>query len=258
VGSEPLRVLNISGGVQSSTLAYMVLEGELEVDVAVFADTRWEYDRTYRQVDYVEGLLADAGVSLIRTDVGSVPERVIHQPKAHFVTMPAWTLGPQGQPGKMREICTHEFKIAPLRRVVREQMKRRGLDHVVQYLGISWEERRRVRLSDVRYIELVYPLVDQRMDRDACLRYAREHGYREPAQSSCIGCPFHTNESWAWLRDAEPHNFADAVRVDRAIRHGGPLGKAFDGEVFLHRSRVPLEEADLRSPEEHGQMVLEV
>ena len=120
------------------------------------------------------------------------------------------------------------------------------------------EERRRIRESDVRYIDLVYPLVDLRVDRDGCLAYAAARGYREPAQSSCIGCPLHTDETWQWLREAEPHNYADAVRVDAAIRRGGSRGAPLAGEAFLHRSRVPLDEADLRTPEQRGQGVLDL
>jgi hypothetical protein len=252
--TDALHVLNVSGGVQSSTLAYMAVEGDGPLpDVAVFADTRWEYQRTYAQVEYVEDLLGTIGVPLIRTDVGSVPERVIEQPTRHFVTMPAWTLTPDGRAGKMREVCTVDYKVRPIRRAVRALMEQRGLKRVVQYLGVSWEERRRVRPSDVRFVDLVYPLVDARIDRDGCLAYARDHGYQEPAQSSCVGCPLHTNETWQWLKENEPENWADAVRVDEAIRHGGGRGTPLAGEAFLHRSRVPLAEADLRTPEQRGQ-----
>ena len=35
-------MLSLGAGVQSSTLLLMAREGELELDAAVFADTRWE------------------------------------------------------------------------------------------------------------------------------------------------------------------------------------------------------------------------
>ena len=46
--------------------------------------------------------------------------------------------------------------------------------------------------------------------------------------------------------------WADAVEVDRAIRHADGM----DGEVFLHRNCVPLEDVDLRTDEDKRQMTL--
>lgn len=251
--SDRLRVLNISGGVQSSTLAYMAVEGELDVDLAIFADTKWENDRTYAQVEKVRALLEEHGVEFrwLMPEM-SVPERYL-SPAKRFVTMPVWTRMADGTEGKMREICTHDFKIAPIRRVVRAAMEARGLKAVTQYIGISFDERRRVRTSDVKYIDLRYPLVEREMTRAMCLEYAETHGYPEPPQTSCIGCPFHDNVHWRYIRDHEPHNWQNAIEVDRAIRKGGPNGKPLEGEAFLHRSRVPLEFADLRTDEEKGQ-----
>lgn len=252
--ADRLHVLNISGGVQSSTLAYMAHRGELPVDLAVFADTKWENDRTYAQVEKVRALLEEAGIDFrwIEPEM-SVPDRFLLKGAKRYVTMPVWTVMADGTAGKMREICTYEFKIAPIRRLVREVMTARDLKKVTQFIGISFDERRRVRLSDVKYIDLRYPLVELEMTREDCLAYAEENGYPEPPQTSCIGCPFHDNVHWRYIRDHEPHNWQNAIEVDRAIRRGGPNGKPLAGQAFLHRSKVPLEEADLRTEEEKGQ-----
>jgi len=46
---------------------------------------------------------------------------------------------------------------------------------------------------------------------------------------------------------------AHAVEVDRTIRNGV---RGIRGELFLHRSAVPLEEADLSTLADHGQVDL--
>jgi hypothetical protein len=55
------------------------------------------------------------------------------------------------------------------------------------------------------------------------------------------------------MRDYDPGTCADAVSVDRAVRTGF---RGFRGEVFLHRSAVPLDQADLSTDSDRGQLDL--
>jgi hypothetical protein len=74
-----------------------------------------------------------------------------------------------------------------------------------------------------------------------------------------ITCPFHTDHRWRDLRDNRPDEWADAVEFDRAIRHGNAgarNGVELRGTAYLHRSCVPLDQVDLSTPEERGQLNL--
>lgn len=55
------------------------------------------------------------------------------------------------------------------------------------------------------------------------------------------------------MRESDRPSWEDAVEVDRALRHGL---RGIRGEVFLHRSCVPLDEADLSTAADHGQLDL--
>ncbi|SES41233.1 hypothetical protein SAMN03159406_04141 [Rhizobium sp. NFR03] len=55
------------------------------------------------------------------------------------------------------------------------------------------------------------------------------------------------------MRDEDPEAWLDAVAVDRAIRTGL---RGIRGEVYLHRSAVPLDEADLSTAADRGQLDL--
>ncbi len=55
------------------------------------------------------------------------------------------------------------------------------------------------------------------------------------------------------MRDDDPEAWADAVEVDRALRTGV---RGIRGEVYLHRSCVPLDEANLSTLADHGQLDL--
>jgi hypothetical protein len=45
---------------------------------------------------------------------------------------------------------------------------------------------------------------------------------------------------------------ADAIEVDRAIRHA----KASNGTQYMHHTKVPLEQVDLTTARDHGQLDL--
>ena len=67
-----------------------------------------------------------------------------------------------------------------------------------------------------------------------------------------ITCPFHGNAGWRWIRDHDPHGWAEAVEFDKAIREGYPRateqGQQLRGQYFLHRTCQPLGEVDLDPP----------
>jgi hypothetical protein len=55
------------------------------------------------------------------------------------------------------------------------------------------------------------------------------------------------------MRDHDPDAWADAVSVDRTIRIGF---RGIRGEVYLHRSAMPLDQADLSTAADRGQLDL--
>jgi len=71
-------------------------------------------------------------------------------------------------------------------------------------------------------------------------------------KSACAGCPFGGNERWRWIRDHDPDAWAQAVELDKALRHGYPHaadgGQRLRGQYFLHRSCRPLDQVDLDPP----------
>ena len=56
--TEPLQILSLGAGVQSTCMALMAARGELPpVDAAIFADTGAEPQRVYDHLDWLEGEL---------------------------------------------------------------------------------------------------------------------------------------------------------------------------------------------------------
>jgi hypothetical protein len=169
----------------------------------------------------------------------------------------------KGNRGMSRRQCTREYKIDPIVKKIRELLglkkgERAARDvQVVQWIGISWDEMQRMKISGHKYIEHRWPLIEKQMSRRHCLQWMAERQYPKPAKSACLGCPYSTNAQWRNLKDNSPEEWAETVAVDKAIRNGSPKQQARPEKVrsklYLHKDCVPLDEADLSTPEERGQ-----
>lgn len=250
------HIISLGAGVQSSTMALMAAHGKITPmpDCAIFADTQWEPKAVYKWLDWLEKQLP---FPVYRVTAGSIRENLLKNSTGQqFAAVPWHMLMPDGSPAMGRRQCTKEYKIEPITRKIRELI---GLSKgqrgprsvaVVQWIGISTDEIQRMKMSRHAYIENRWPLIDARMSRWDCLKWMERNGYPKPAKSSCIGCPYHSDEQWRELRDKTPDEWADAILVDELIRTGPKMR----GQQFMHRSLVPLAKADLSTAEDRGQL----
>jgi hypothetical protein len=268
--SEPsLRVLSLGAGVQSTALALMACDGALPgLNAAIFADTGWEPKRVYRQLDRVAAELMTAGIPLYRVSKGNLREDSVN-PAHRFASVPYYVRNPDGSEGMGRRQCTAEYKLTPIMRACRELLGAAPPNYrsvprgrvVEQWIGFSTDEVHRANnRRDVRYAYKRFPLLELGMSRKDCERFLRARGWGDTAKSACIGCPFHGNAQWRELRDNYPDEWSDAVDFDRAIRKGGAHGLPLNSEAFLHRSRVPLEQAPINrvTRREYADMQLDI
>ena len=247
-----MKVLSLGWGVQSFALAAMIALGDLEqVDFAIHADTTHERRGTYKFRDRWEPWLRERGLEVVTVRPG---QRV--RPVGSTNTdLPVFAAGDNGHGrGMLSRQCTGFWKIAPMRREIRRQMRTRGIkllpDVVQSWIGISLDEYKRMRVSNVDYAQNRYPLIEQKMSRWDCKKYLQLKGLEVPPRSSCVFCPYHDNGTWREIKTS-PDDWNHAVMVDIGVRHVRP-----PGELFLHRDLVPLEHVDLRSPEDKGQLSL--
>ncbi|EIP96797.1 hypothetical protein OpiT1DRAFT_01222 [Opitutaceae bacterium TAV1] len=253
---EPIHVLSLGAGVQSSTVALMFALGELSPmpTAAIFADTGAEPAAVYDWLAALEKRLPFTVHRIQRADgLTANIERSIHG--GRFAGAPFFAKTPTGI-GPMRRQCTKEFKIEPIVSKVREMVGlskgQRGGKAIraVQYIGISVDEIYRMKPSRTPWIEHRWPLVDLRMSRHDCLRWMASHGIPTPPRSACVYCPYKSNHEWRKLRDTDPAGWAEACRVDALIRTGV---RGVRDPLFVHRQLVPLADVDLRTDLDHGQ-----
>lgn len=284
-----LRAISLGAGVQSTTMALLAAHGEIGPmpDCAIFADTGWEPKAVYEHLEWLmSGNVLPFPVHIV--SAGDIRRHLLAAGEGHrWASIPAFakTVTPAGAAvpvldededgelveigvrrttsetvsiGMIRRQCTTDFKIIPIRRKLRELAgltRRRSPAYPVveSWIGISTDEVVRAKPSFEPWQLKRFPLIEARMSRRDCLAWLRRQGYPDPPKSACIGCPFHDNARWRHIRDHDPDAWADAVAVDRTLRTGL---RGIRGEVFLHRSCVPLELADLSTAADRGQLDL--
>lgn len=273
--TEPLHLLSLGAGVQSSTLALMAAHGAIpkypRLSGAIFADTQDEPASVYQWLEKLIGFINAAPhpfpvhiVTRGRLSDNTLKMRTTKDGRSFSSTdIPFFTRNGDGSMGKITNRgCTRDYKLAPILKKARElgdvpRKKRSGNQvHVVQWIGISLDEIYRMKPSRDWWSENVWPLVDLRMNRHDCKRWMEEHGYPEPPRSSCIYCPYHNNHEWRRLKNEESVEFQKAVEFEKNLQAVKAATDNFKTMPFLHRSLVPLDQVDFSTDEERGQMNL--
>jgi 3'-phosphoadenosine 5'-phosphosulfate sulfotransferase (PAPS reductase)/FAD synthetase len=268
---EPLlRVLNLGAGTQSTAVALMHLDGTLPpIDAAIFADTGWEPREVYDHLSKLRARFAEARVPLVEVSADRNIRDATLDPTQSAASIPAFVEN-DGRAMMLPRQCTREWKVDPVRRGTLELVRQRlGIDaptwasvprdvYVEHVFGISRDEAVRARTPRDWRIINYYPLLELGWNRHETISYLTRLGWDAP-RSACIGCPFHSDDEWRRLRDERPDEWADAVQFDRQLRTASKFaqgGSATRGQVYLHRSLLPLAEVDLSTAEDHGQASL--
>lgn len=255
-----MNILSFGAGVQSSTLLRMMIVGELQrADHVVFADTGWEPRAVYEHLGVMRKEAEAAGIPFHVVSNGNIRDDALH-PTSQFGTMPLHVTLRNGGNGMGRRSCTSIYKLTPLQRKVRELVglkpRQRSREHLANMvIGISWDEAHRMKDALYPWQRNLYPLVQIRMTRADCIEWNDRNGFKRPPRSSCIGCPFHSNEEWRRIK-ADPEAWEDACSFDEALRAPEKHDRFFQGRAYLHAKRIPLREVDLRTEEERGQGTL--
>lgn len=250
---QHVHVLSYGGGTQSTAMLLMALKGEFEgviPDYIIFSDTGWEPRSIYEWVNKVNKHIKEKyDREIIFTNGGNIREDLLSAAKdgRRVASLPFFTKSEDGSKGMVLRQCTNEYKIEPVKSMVKHLLDykpRKRVKHMVHmWKGISTDEIQRVKPIKDSWITAEHPLVDLiMMNRSNCIAYVEREGLGTPEKSSCIGCPFHDNTTWLEMKKNDPESWKDAVFVDEQIRK---LPK-INGEVYLHRSCVPLKDIKLQ------------
>ena len=238
-----LVIINFSGGRQSELLVRLVLTGAVKPDapvVVTFADTGGEHRGTYEAVNRIEAICEGALPFLRCREPGlTLTEALLDVPGAQpsRLDQPALFFQRQGGTvGRAAQRCTRKYKVAPLRRAVRQYMRDNGIPlrsgAVQRWIGFCRDEisraQKAVARQDVRWETLEFPLIRLGLTKDKVNAWYAEHGLEPPPRSLCVFCPAKTPAMW---RATEQCDLEIAVAVDEAIRDLSCCG--FDDPAYL-------------------------
>lgn len=248
-----ISVLSLGAGVQSSTLALMLDDGELgpkypRPAFAVFADTQREPRAVYHWLEWLGSQLSYPIYTVTKGDLGAAVLRRSRRSGNIYLNMkiPMFTVNrATGQKGMLIRTCTRDYKIHMVHREIIHRLSiPRGSKNVRvhQYMGISVDEAHRMKPSIKPCIKNVYPLVELSISRQQCIDWMEKHYKRTPPRSACTFCPFHNDEEWAALT---PKEFKEACELEDKLRRMASKTTAMNSDVFLHASRIPLRDVVL-------------
>jgi hypothetical protein len=188
---KPIYVLSYGGGVNSSALYFYIIENNLPLDLVIFSDTGEELKETYDTVFQMALQCKKDNIKFVTV-------------KSKYGKMYDYYFEKKAVMSIMRRDCTSKFKIAPIRQYLRGTYGKK--QKFVQYIGIAWDEMQRVTNSDVKYIELKYPFVDDKIDRKGNVDILEKYNFKA-SKSGCVGCPFQSKHKWEKLCKTDLNEF---------------------------------------------------
>ena len=264
-GGKKIKVLSLGAGAQSTVLALMAEEGwnGLEKpDFAIFADTQWEPPNVYKHLEWLEKQLS---YEVVHVTAGNIRENIldgVNPDGDQFMDIPAFLINPDGSKSVAVRQCTTHYKIKPIHKELRNRLnfipgKRAPKDiQVEMWIGISADESERVKPSRDEWIDNRYPLIDLQMTRANIYNWFEERypDHRLP-RSACVGCPYHSDMEWKWLKENEPNSFNDAINVDWSLRNIPKIQGSLRGEAYLHNTRKELSKVDLTKTQNYDEVM---
>ena len=256
-----MRILNLGGGVQSTTLYLMALRGEIDpIDCAIFADLGEEPKSVYSHMEWLKSL---HGPTIHIVSAGLLGNDLIHGVNSggqRHASIPAFTAQNEGQPlGIMRRQCTKEYKILPIERFIRRTLL--GLEKgqriktkLTQLFGISLDEAgraTRIKSNSPHWSDPEFPLCEKMMTRADCVKWLEAFGIpHKVPRSACVFCPYKSDREWLLLRESDSDGWNRAVEIDEALRVDGVVvNRNCNDKLYLHKSCRPLKEVHLTDGE---------
>lgn len=182
------RVLSFGGGVQTTAMAILVVQGRIACDEVVFADTGAEKPETYwYMVEYTKPLFESIGIPFIT--VKQEPQLYEYCIEHKIIPSVHWRW------------CSDKAKQRPITKYLNKDDKR--------LIGFSTDEVERATNK-----EKEYPLLDLGISYADCEKIIISYGWPMPARSSCYFCPFQPYLEWNWLKREHPELIQKCLELE--------------------------------------------
>ncbi len=235
---ENIRAISYGGGVQSTALIVLAVQGIIKADVAVMSNVGddSELPQTMAYVrDIIQPWATAQGFPVhvadpIRHGKKTTLFQEITNEGSNRTLIPVF--GEKGNP--LGRACTADFKVRVINRWLRENGASKK-NRATVLLGISTDEIERAGRGKEETISVrEYPLLLLGHDRTACSQIIRDAGLPVPPKSSCFFCPFHSETTWRELRRDEPELFEKAQQLEDHLQQRN-IARGVEKQVYLTR-----------------------
>ena len=196
------HILNFGAGVNSTALVIEMVNKKLPLDYVIFADTGCELPETYNHITRMKEWFKTKNINFVITS------------SKYNCTIYDYFFNKRTIPFRKFRDCTDKFKKIPITKFI-SQFKKEG---VIQYIGISSDEKHRIRFSNKKWITFEYPLVEWNIDRKKCIEIIKKEGLEIPVKSGCFMCPFQPFESWKNLLNFHPELYKKSREIEEQNR----------------------------------------
>ncbi len=215
-GTKEYHVLSLSGGKDSTALAFFIRDNMPEVHEQieyVFCDTEHELPETYEYLDKIEVFL-DKPIERLKP----------YKSFEHLLEMHNYLPSPH------RRWCTIELKTKPFRKYVYDKFSKNGEGVINLYIGIRSDEMSRAAFNKYgdNYIQEVYPFVDSGINKKDVMDILEKSGIGLPDyyswidRSGCYFCFFKSKMKWINLYENHPDLYEKAIKLESSkIKDGG-------------------------------------
>lgn len=195
-------ILSYGGGVDSTALLLLIMDKKMPLDCVVFADTGNELPETYKYVNMIESLLQNNNIPFKRV-MNRKGESLFDRCFRRRVI-----------PSQIWRFCTRDFKITPIHKFYKSFKT-----HIYEYMGIDYDEVRRMKDSKDDFITKLYPLIDNKITRNGCIEIIKNNNLPIPVKSGCPFCPFNDDERWNYIKENHPELYQQALDLERNNKH---------------------------------------
>jgi len=187
-------VLSFGAGVQTTAMAILVAQGQIQVDEVAFADTYAEKPETYWYMDnYTKPLFESLDIPFT-----TVKGDLIEYCKRYKIV-----------PSVVYRWCSDKAKIRPMK-------KHYDKDTTTLLIGFSIDEAHRAnRVNDG--LERQFPLIELGIGYNDCEQIIRDYGWPRPLRSSCYFCPFQPWLEWNWLKREHPELIKKCLEMEELL-----------------------------------------
>lgn len=211
-----LHVVSFSGGKDSTAMLLRMIEEGYPVDIILFCDTGLEFPEMYEHIDEVEKYIGRK-ITRLKSDKDFMYLATEHKYTVRSTRKPELKPGGiatgYGYPTVFSRWCTRALKNDVVDKYLRGLKSQYD---VVEYVGIAYDESRRIR-------EKTYPLVNWKMTETDCLRYCCDRGfdfgglYEIWDRVSCWCCPLQSLDDFRKLKTHKPELWDKLKEMDRKI-----------------------------------------